>query len=265
MPSDSTVDAMGQTATLINTQGPVTVVLALFIIIFLLASYYIISQNKNYQKSNDENMQKLIDIIIDQNNRINETKIQEKTKERLYEEKNLMNIFFRMSNRFKEDCKETLDAMNADRVSIYAFHNGSQSTHGLPFVKFSCVCEYIVKGSGSRSKMKAHNNVPLNLLDDVMNSLWKNGHYEVNAEDLEEENNLINKLLMQDSSKTCIFYAIYDIENTIIGFILGEFSEKSFAPEEIKEKKKYLRYLADKISPIMEFSHYQKDKEKVGD
>lgn len=265
MPTDNAVDAMSQTATLINTQGPVTVVLALFIIIFLIVSYYIVSQNKSYQNASNENMQKLIDVIIEQNNRINDSNKKEKAKEKLYDERNLMNIFFRMSNRFKEDCKETLDAMNADRVSIYAFHNGSQSTHGLPFVKFSCVCEHIAKGSGSRSKMKAHNNIPLNLLDDVMNALWKNGHYEVNADALEEENNLINKLLMQDSNKTCIFYAIYDVENTIIGFILGEFSEKSFTQEEIKEKKKYLRFLADKISPIMEFSHYQKEKEKVGE
>ena len=105
-----------------------------------------------------------------------------------------------------------------------------------------------------------HSNIPINLLDHVVEILWKEGHYEYNKSD-EKGNSLLNKILENDNSETCIFYTIYDMDNKPIGFILCEFKE-IIDQNELKERRKYIKYLGEKVSPILEFSEYYKNNIK---
>ena len=262
-PTES-VNAVGTTAGFINSEGPVAVIIAVFILIFILSQYMQWKQNKDFKKSADVNAETMLKSILEQQKSLIENMRAEKEHENR-DEKDLMDIFIKINNRLREDCKDALEVLDADRTAIYAFHNGSQSTHGLPFFKFSCVCEYIQRGSGSKSKMKVHNSIPINLLDEVIEKLWRDGHYEYFSSEMEDGNNFINKLLLQDDNKTCILYTIYDMESRPIGFILSEFGEENFSQEQLKEKKKYLKYLGDKVSPVLEFSNYHRNsKAKAG-
>lgn len=259
------VSAAGETASLLSQFGPAIIILAIFLILFLAIVMYMVMQNKESQRVQNENLKLLLEAIINKNE-ADQQKVLEQQKEDSFDEKNLMDLYMKLNTKLKNECKDAMETLGSDRTAIYTFHNGSQNTHGLPFFKFSCICEYIAKGSGSRSKMKLHNSIPLNLLDDVMNTLWAEGHYEYypnrESESDDNDSNIISKLLLQDKDKTCIFYTIYDMENKIIGFILSEFSDEEFTKDELKEKKKYLKYLAEKISPILEFSSYHKNMRK---
>ena len=264
---NNTTESVNTTAQMINQEGLGTVILALFIVVFLVMQYMQWKQAKADREANEIANNNLINTFIAQHEKILNTIINNKEMNnyQLHEEKDLMTLFGNIHKRLIEDCREALEILNADRTAVYVFHNGSSSIHDLPFFKFSCIAEFIARGSGSTSKMKAHNSIPIDLLNQIIDTLIRDGnfvHFKVNKNNnlSMDETLFLNKLLLQGTEKTCILYSIYDMENRCMGFIFAEFGEDSFTKEELKEKKVHLKYLAEKLSPILEFSNYYKKK-----
>ena len=265
---NNTSETVNTTAQMINQEGLGTVILALFIVVFLAMQYMQWKQAKADREANEIANTNLINTFIAQHEKILNTIINNKEMNnyQLHEEKDLMTLFGNIHKRLIEDCREALEILNADRTAVYVFHNGSSSIHDLPFFKFSCIAEFIARGSGSTSKMKAHNSVPIDLLNQIIDTLTRDGnfvHFKIdnNNNNLSmDEKIFLNKLLLQGTEKTCILYSIYDMENRCMGFIFAEFGEDNFTKEELKEKKVHLKYLAEKLSPILEFSNYYKKK-----
>ena len=264
---NNTTESVNTTAQMINQEGLGTVILALFIVVFLAMQYMQWKQAKADREANEIANTNLINTFIAQHEKILNTIINNKEMNnyQLHEEKDLMTLFGNIHKRLIEDCREALEILNADRTAVYVFHNGSSSIHDLPFFKFSCIAEFIARGSGSTSKMKAHNSIPIDLLNQIIDTLIRDGnfvHFKVNKNNnlSMDETLFLNKLLLQGTEKTCILYSIYDMENRCMGFIFAEFGEDSFTKEELKEKKVHLKYLAEKLSPILEFSNYYKKK-----
>ena len=264
---NNTTESVNTTAQMINQEGLGTVILALFIVVFLVMQYMQWKQAKADREANEIANTNLINTFIAQHEKILNTIINNKEMNnyQLHEEKDLMTLFGNIHKRLIEDCREALEILNADRTAVYVFHNGSSSIHDLPFFKFSCIAEFIARGSGSTSKMKAHNSIPIDLLNQIIDTLIRDGnfvHFKVNKNNnlSMDETLFLNKLLLQGTEKTCILYSIYDMENRCMGFIFAEFGEDSFTKEELKEKKVHLKYLAEKLSPILEFSNYYKKK-----
>lgn len=264
---NNTSETVNTTAQMINQEGLGTVILALFIVVFLAMQYMQWKQAKADREANEIANTNLINTFIAQHEKILNTIINNKEMNsyQLHEEKDLMALFGNIHKRLIEDCREALEILNADRTAVYVFHNGSSSIHDLPFFKFSCIAEFIARGSGSTSKMKAHNSVPIDLLNQIIDTLTRDGnfvHFKIDNNDnlSMDEKIFLNKLLLQGTEKTCILYSIYDMENRCMGFIFAEFGEDNFTKEELKEKKVHLKYLAEKLSPILEFSNYYKKK-----
>ena len=251
MGATDAINAIPSVAHTVNDEGPISTIIAVFIIVFIISQYVMYKQTMSYRKNQDKAMNSFMQCFLDQNNKITDFLMGKNTAQQDESKSDLMETFLSLNKKMKEDLKDAIDVLDADRVAIYVFHNGAQTPHGLPFFKFSCICEGIARASGSRSKMKEHSNIPLSLLDDVVNKLWKSGHYEYFANSHDIDNNFINRLLLQDDNKTCLFYTIYDIDNNIIGFILSEFNEETFTREQIKEKHKYLRFISEKVTPIL--------------
>ena len=264
---NNTTESVNTTAQMINQEGLGTVILALFIVVFLVMQYMQWKQAKADREANEIANTNLINTFIAQHEKILNTIINNKEMNnyQLHEEKDLMTLFGNIHKRLIEDCREALEILNADRTAVYVFHNGSSSIHDLPFFFFFCIAEFIARGSGSTSKMKAHNSIPIDLLNQIIDTLIRDGnfvHFKVNKNNnlSMDETLFLNKLLLQGTEKTCILYSIYDMENRCMGFIFAEFGEDSFTKEELKEKKVHLKYLAEKLSPILEFSNYYKKK-----
>lgn len=63
-------------------------------------------------------------------------------------ESNLVQVFLNINSSLKDALKDLSDDIGTSRISIYVFHNGVYSSHGLPFFKISCICEIVEKNCG---------------------------------------------------------------------------------------------------------------------
>ena len=252
----------------INKYGFPVMVESLFIIIFLSIVGFFIVSNRKFQEQVLAQNKDLIEGLIKKSK-------EEIANEKHEMDKDLIEMFFKLSSSLKRECKNTLDVINANRTAIYIFHNGSVGMGGFHFLKFSCICEYFTRGSGSKSRMQEHANIPVSLLDDSIEELITKGNYIVYTGtdsicDCKEcyvtkdrTNEIAYKILLKTEDESCIFYTIYDINNNPIGFVLSEFDNKAFNLEDLKSKREYLKHLAEKVSPILEVSTYYRYKRKL--
>ena len=250
----------------IGTKGPISLtetisayglnetILGIFLFLFLGAILYLLKSNRDYTAQVIDQNKILIEFMMNSNSN-------ESEKNNTTENNEVFKMYMKLNSRLTSECKDTLNVIDADRTGIYAFHNGSTSITGFHFLKVSCICEYFARGHGV-SKMQEHSNIPVSLLDDTIAILIKDGNHIIyNSKDYMYSNaNLITcKLLLQDTRESCILYTIFaGEENTPVGFILSEFNTSKFTFEELKEKRQYLHYLADKVGPILEVSAYCK-------
>lgn len=263
-------DAVHSIATLsevIDKYGFNIILQALFILIFIVVICLFIYSTKQMEQQ----------IIAQNKNLINELikKSKEgaivKEKESLKEDKDLVNMFLNLGSILKKECKNALDVIDANRTAIYMFHNGSYGVSGFHFLKFSCICEYFTRGSGSKNRIQEHTNIPVSLLDDTIDTLIRDGNCIIFTGKKEDghinTNNTLNqityRILLKNSDESCIFYTIYNVDNNPIGFILSEFNNKLFSYEDLKNKRSYLKHLSEKISPILEVSNYYRYKRKM--
>lgn len=244
----------------INEYGSLAVLLATLIIILLLLVHEISKMNKKFQEQslkNDEDYKnnisdivtKVLDQLLEDRDNINTT-----TQTKDNKEPDLMKTFVKLRQAMQDNCKEAMNKINADRMGIYLFHNGTLSTHGIKFFKVSCICENIRIGSGIREHSIEHSNIPLNLFDMMINDLIENGHCTIdNDESLKSKNCRI--FISSSKIKHALCTAIFDNSNNILRFVLAEISN------DITEDDENIKYaeldnLISRISPILIYSDY---------
>lgn len=243
--------AAGEIAKNIDSYGSTAVTLGIFLILFLGVVLYLIETNKKYMETMIKQNNDLITKLIQSN----------KNREENASNKNLIPTFMKINTALKNECKEILTLIEADRTAIYAFHNGTSGVGGSHFLKISCISEYLARGAGVPSRMTEHTNLPISLLDSTIEELLLNGNciLEFDKDDEEDSNQIIKKLLLTNCNKACILYVIYEMsESSPIGFVLSEFDINNISIDEVKAKRKYLKCLAEKISPILEINNYYK-------
>ena len=254
---DEKTNSLFSLAESIDKSGPYAVILAVVLLIFL---YVIHSNNKMYNKfqsqlleNNDEYKNSMADLTTKMVNQLLETN-DKKRKALQTKEQDLMTIFIKLRESMQDYCKNAMDNIHADRLAIYLFHNGTHSTHGVKFFKLSCICEDVKIGSGIREHSIEHSNIPLNLFDNMIDELLKNGEYIIiNNEDLKNTNHRI--FISSDKIKYAVAEAIFDKNNVILGFVLIE-SSNDYDEEVIKKQKEELNKLVYQISPVLIYGDY---------
>lgn len=250
---------------IIDKYGLNIIIQALFVLLFVFFICLFIRTVDQLQKQIIVQNKNLIEELIKKNKITSE-------EEKIEKDKDLIDMFLKLGSALKKECKNTLDVIDAARTAIYMFHNGINSVSGFHFLKFSCICEYFTRGSGSKSRIQEHSNIPVSLLDDTIDQLIRNGNCIVytgdrsegtETHDYETSNQITYRVLLKNSDESCIFYTIYDLENNPIGFILSEFNNKLFSLKDLKNKREYLKHLADKVSPILEVSNYYRYKRNI--
>lgn len=250
------VDQITSVSESINEYGPYTVLLSVFIVIFLV----LIIHSNNSQKKMIENIIKsnenYCDAIKKQNEELLEKIVENSDRERTYDEKDLASIFVKLNTTLKSECQKAQRNLRADCMCVYVLHNGMHSSHGLPFFKMSCICEWIKKGSGIHSRIREHSNLPINLFDQLMIGLFQNGEYFIDAKAVGSSN--LSMFINGPRVVNCVCIPIYDSENKIMGFIAADFSYEVISDkvrlQEIKEK---MWSLASIIKPVLDYSDYQ--------
>lgn len=248
-----TVDNVVQLAETMDKVGMVAVVISAFLILFMGMILFILRAMSTSNQHMMRQQQQLLNNLIDKKDK----EIEEKEAENRahYNEKEIVAIFCNLNKGLKSECRKFLESTNCDRIGIYVFHNGTTSSHGLPFFKVSCVCEYIRRGSGISNHINDSTNIPLTVFDDIIQSLYTNGVVLV-------QNNVENAIhsssfyLEKDKVDTAIFTAIYDSMDNVMGFVLGEY-KRVLDQVEIDSDNELYRNLCARLRPVLEFSGYQ--------
>lgn len=242
---------------LIHTYGASAVIISVFLILLFLIVLYIL---KNNQKTNNQlikQQQELVDMLLSKKNEtVVEQQQQQQKDNTKIKETDIVEVFLNINSSIKEILKDISDDVDASRLAIYVFHNGVYSSHGLPFFKTSCICEFIKKNSGVTKNINTHCGLPLQMFDDSISTLYKNGRMSIVDVD-DDENELVHDvpviigMLKSNNIKSGSGVAIYDHDDNILGVIIAEFVEKR---ESLEEVERLLINKAPLLSPILEYS-----------
>lgn len=239
----------------IDKYGPITVILSVFLMLFIVIMHNTNKSLKDFQDKTLKNEETYRRSITEQNNKMMEQLLN--TKEIIsspHLEKDLFNVFMKLRTSISDNCKNAMDKISADRLAIYLFHNGSHSTHGINFFKTSCICEKVLIGSGIRERSVEHSNIPINLFDDMIGTLATGEAYVIfNDDQLQNTNRRI--FISAQKIKYAQAVAIFDNNNNILGFVLAEMShdyDKAIADEETKT----IKALINQIMPVLTYSDY---------
>lgn len=224
---------------MINEFGPFVFGLVAFLLIIVLLIVLLIylakamSANNNNQSNgnNDDRIRYLEEELARMRGDNPTTK-----------EKNIVEIFLRISNSLKHNVKEILEDVDADRVEFYLFHNGTHSLNNIPFLKASCICEVDKDGLAKYHLIKMHKDIPIGFMEELVVDLLKKHNFVI----YKNENKIdafISKLFFDEQDKTCIFSGIFEYNSgELLGFIVAEYDYAS------KFEDTDLRYKMNKMS-----------------
>lgn len=243
---------------LIHTYGASTVIIAVFIVVLLAILGYILRNNQKTNNQLIKQQQELVDLLL--SNKKEDTNVEQQTitKNTAVREPDIVQVFLTINSGIKEILKDISDKIDSARTSVYVFHNGVYSSHGLPFFKTSCVCEIIKKNCGVTKNINLHTGLQLQMFDNSISYIYKNGKIAIC--DVDDENNefvhdspVLMGMLKNNNIKSCIGISIYDHDNNIVGILIAEFTEIHDS-EFLNNIEKTLIDKAPSLSPILEYS-----------
>lgn len=236
---------------LINEYGPLIVILAVFLTLFIILIAYIVKSNKDNQEMTKQLIIKMIGDKFPQNPELSERKH--------YDERKIVDIFMELNKALKTVCDYTMKQTHSDRTAIYVFHNGAHSSHGLPFFKLTCVSETISKNSNANIKIAEHSSVPLTLYESIVTNLYNNSEYRIKTDETEDPGEII--FLRNTKIKDCFFIPIYDDDNNMMGFTFNGYNTSDDSRDLEKEKENLID-LAMMAKPVIEYSKFQEYQSK---
>lgn len=179
--------------------------------------------------------------------------------------RDLVGAYIDVNMVFKDASRTCLNNLNCNRVAIYVFHNGNETSYGLPFFKMSCIHEWTPTGQCTM-RGKSHTSLPLHFFNDFIEELWKSGEYVNDDIDRKNISPSISDFLGYEHIKAMYALAIKDENDTLAGFIVAEFDRPdSFCSNEERKEfvKNELFEMSRKISPLVAKKYiYNKDNDK---
>lgn len=244
----TTTEEVSGIAKIIKEYGMEVCIIAVFVILFVFLIKYIIDSTN---KTNDR-LAKLQEDIV--------TMLKEEIKEIQPEQPkkvNVLEIFVELDSAIKDILRDVKIEFDCDRISVYAFHNGTHSSHGFPFFKITCISEQVKRGSGVMPVLKDQIALPLSMFDNSLYDIYKIGHVEVSdTEEIKDTYPIIYNMAIKNSIKSGSAVAIFSPDNDILGVILVEYKTKK-TKKELEDIKNKQIDVAKRLSPIMDYSNYQ--------
>lgn len=248
------VDGVVNISDAISKNGPVIVICAVFIVLFILVfllflkinNYMfrnMINQMNTKNQENADITQKLLNHFLDNEDENDESK-EDKEKEdphddsskKKHNSKDLVGLYIDYTTAFKRESNRIIGNLRCNRVAVYVFHNGNQTLYGLPFIKMSCVYEDTMRGSMTL-RGRTHVNLPLHLFNDFVQYLYRDGEFSGNITDVEIQDNSIREFLAYSEAKAIFMKAIKKEDGSLAGFTVCEFDKEiDFADREIYNK-----------------------------
>lgn len=242
----------------ITNIGVGNIILALFIILF--ASFFSVildSVKKSVSKTlgGEGGIEELSQRVCELQAQIQQIK-SESDEKSFAHGPDIMELYMKMNKSLKPLCRTIVSELKAIRTSIYLFHNGTTSSHGLPFFKVSCISEIIEETTGIGSMMREQINIPVNIFDTMIDDLYSNGVFIVEKNRIGAcEEILVTRFLLNRRNNTCICTSIRDDNSRLIGFALTEFS-RDMLEDDREYVLKRLHAISIHFGPILQFSEY---------
>lgn len=240
----------------IDEYGPLIVILAVFLLIFITIIGYVLRTNKKSIESTVELNEQLVSSILTNYFEKNSKLLNSHEK---HTQRNIVNIFMELNKTLKSACDRIMRKTDSDRTAIYVFHNGTHASHGLPFFKITCICETISKNSNTNIKISEHSSVPISMFDSIVTNLYHNSEHIINIDKTPDPAEII--FLQNTKIKECFFIPIYDDDNNMMGFVFNGYNNIN-ETRDVEKEKEYLVDLARMAKPVIEYSKFQQYQNK---
>lgn len=258
-------DAVVTLSDILGKYGPFIGILAVFLVLFICTILYVFISNRKMvnnilksneieKKENNDSNEKILNALL--------KKLDEQDKNSNDEsdaKKDLMNIYIDVNIAFKDACRIVLGKLKCDRVAVYVFHNGNNSSHGLPFFKMSCVTEWTTRGSAT-SRGKSHTDLPLHLFTDFIERVYNDGAYAVS--DVKQQciiDESVSAFTEYSNVQSFFIKGINDNDGSLAGFSIVEFRETNefTNPDVYARTEEALDTMNDNIKSIV-IDHHNK-------
>tara|TARA_S200002703_G_scaffold54569_2_gene47183 strand:- start:55 stop:654 length:600 start_codon:yes stop_codon:yes gene_type:complete len=140
--------------------------------------------------------------------------------------------------------EDMIQEVNADRISIFQFHNGGEYYSGKGMQKMTCTYE-AVKPGVSRTQMGMQ-NVPVSACYATLEKLIENKEFHCMDVEANYPESACKYGLLENGVKSTYQYAIFNLDKKAIGMLRADFV---LEVEELNESAdNALRYFAIKLS-----------------
>lgn len=202
----------------------ISVFLVIFIVVVLFMGYWF---NKSYNKTNKQN-EELIQRLLDNQTKqlMKAEKKEEEVKECKEKKTNIIDNFVKQNELIKSNLERICNSVKADMASLFVFHNGQFSSHGLPFYKVSCICQYINKDSGLIQTMQDFQSLNLALIDSSIETMFRYGKLIIyDLEETKSQYPVLHNFLMIDKKATnAIGISVYDSNSRMTGIVVLKYT-----------------------------------------
>jgi len=140
--------------------------------------------------------------------------------------------------------EEIKGEVDADRISIFSFHNGGEYYSGKSMQKLSCSYEVVNPGV-SRTQLLAQ-NIPVSACLGTLQSLMENKEFHCTDVENNYPESACKYQLLDSGVKSTYQYAIFNLERKAIGILRADFVSDTNELTELEEKT--LKYSAIKLS-----------------
>lgn len=246
----SDVQHVAGLAGLIKQYGMEVIIVAVFIMLFVLLFRSIISNNnKMYDR---------ITVMQDEMTKTLKELIKEAADKQQNKTENVLEIFIKLDSAMKDILTHSKLRLDCERLSVYAFHNGTRASHGFPFFKVSCISEQIKVASKTKPVLKEQAAIPLAVFDNSLYQLYDHGYLIIkDTAEIKEEFPALFSMLKNNMIKSMVMVAIYNSKNEILGVTMAEYADALGDDDMVDFIRNELVEVAIKLAPIMEYSNYQ--------
>ena len=242
----SQLDSVVKIAEMIDKYGALVIGLAAFMFIGLVAVFFVFSRSKKVSEDKDADFSKLFAEMQQQQSDVFNKLLESAFKPNQPE---LVSEGITATAAVQEQLKQVAAITKADRVSIYAFHNGQRMMNGRHMIRFSCWAEFVILSRFVR--IDKHKDVQVSRMQDVCSTLAKEHRWEALTEEDVSDTQLA--LLSEDMGiKSAFAQSIYSAEGVIIGFALVEYLLAPVEPTWAERTREEIKKLSDKVSLVLD-------------
>jgi len=252
------LDSVLRIAEAIENYGALVLGFAVFLVIGMMAVVFII---RNYQKSTKGEGDKYKTLFAEfqaqnqvvfqnmqnQNQKVFENLLQHAFKGNPPE---IVPESITTTGLVREQLKHSAALTKADRVSVYAFHNGQRMTTGRHMIKVSCWAEYVMLTRLSR--IGKNKDIHVAKIQDMCATLLSESRWEALTEDDVKKTQFDTWDDGEDNIKSAFAHSIHSTDGIIIGFVLMEYLLSPIEPAWVEKARKECKTLSNKVSIVLD-------------